>query len=157
MILSNLQMFSDSQNINSQSTGPTTIVSTNVIDLGAPGTPLGAPTALTRDIGPGTPIEFFVQVVRTFSNLPGTLTVQIYNHTTTSVTSGTKIAETRDYPSSVLAQGDVIPITVMPDQINSRYLGLAYVCTNSIGDGALTAGIAMGVQKNLAAGRPLPG
>ena len=57
MILSAQQIFSDDQAVTA------TAISTNVIDLGAPGTPYDAAAALNQDIGKGCPIPVLVQLL----------------------------------------------------------------------------------------------
>ena len=56
MILDLESLFSDDQALT------VTAASTNIIDLGATGTPPLSSTALTRDIGPGMPIDILIQV-----------------------------------------------------------------------------------------------
>ncbi len=52
MLLSIAEIFSDKQNLVASA------VSTNILDLGAPGTVVYCDVPVSRDIGPGTPIEF---------------------------------------------------------------------------------------------------
>lgn len=65
MIISNQDIFSDGQAITA------TAASANVIDLGAAGTPYGAPAAIGRDLGslPMQPIFLDIRVTQAFNNL----------------------------------------------------------------------------------------
>src|SRR3546814_13234733 len=64
MIMDNTLVFSDGQAITAEAG------STNVIDLGATGTPYGAASALVRDIGKGgCNISLYVGVVEAFNTL----------------------------------------------------------------------------------------
>jgi hypothetical protein len=130
-------------------------LSTNVIDLGATGTVLGAPTALTRDIGPGEPIALLVEVVTAFSGA-GSLTVQVEAGDTTSMVGATVVAQTAALTTAQLGvAGNQISIGLLPNQINKRFLAINYALTaaTSFQAGALTAGIVAGLQTNKAAGR----
>tara|TARA_R110000824_G_scaffold40166_2_gene120647 strand:- start:3591 stop:4058 length:468 start_codon:yes stop_codon:yes gene_type:complete len=155
MILSAQQEFSDSQAV-TVLTGST--ISTNVIDLGSPGTVLGGPTALTRDIGPGAPIPFRAWVETVFdSDEPGTLSVQIAISTTSTLASATVLVETDALIMSSLAAGYQVALSVLPDRITERYLGVIYEVTNTVTGGTMSSAIVAGVQKNTVPGRaPAP-
>ena len=122
-------------------------ISTNVIDLGAPGTVLGAPAALTRDIGPGTPIPIMILIETAFTG-SGTLTIEVQTNSTASMTGATTVARTADLGTVNLAAGTLIPITVLPNDIDGRYLALNYNLTASFSAGGVSAAIVMGVQTN---------
>lgn len=62
-IIDNTLVFSDGQAITADAR------STNVIDLGAPGTPVYATAALVRDVGKGGDIPLEVLVTEAFDNL----------------------------------------------------------------------------------------
>src|SRR5262245_60054342 len=62
MILSKQALFSEAQAITASA------ASTNLIDRGAPGTPLGAPTTVPRDLGKSD-IPILIQVVTAFATL----------------------------------------------------------------------------------------
>ena len=71
MILDLQSMFSDDQAITSSA------ASTNLIDLGATGTPPLSSTALVRDIGKGTPIEILIIVTVAHGGTSPTLVVTL--------------------------------------------------------------------------------
>ena len=116
MILSNQQIFSDDQAITA------TAISTNVIDLGAAGTPFDAAAALNQDIGKGTPIPLLVQVTETFDNLTSLL-IAIETGATTSL--GTVVIS-KSVLLADLVVGYQFPLIVLPKDITERYLGMRY-------------------------------
>jgi len=146
MITSKQQEFSDAQAILS-----TVQISTNVIDLGAPGTVLGAPTALTRDIGPGNPIPIVIQVATAFAGA-GSLTVDIQVANTISLVGATTLASF-SATATQLPLGKQVPVAVVPNDADQRYLGISYSRSTSTLTGSLDAAIVAGVQTNTAAGR----
>lgn len=140
MILSAQQLFSDDQAITA------TAVSTNVIDLGAPGTAYGAAAAFTQDIGKGAKVPLLVQVTADFDNLT-TLAIAIETGSTTAL--GTVIA-TQTIALADLIAGKQISLDYLPNDIKERYLGIRYTVTGTAPTtGTVTAGITMGVQTNV--------
>ena len=71
MILALQRLFSYDQAI------PSDAASTNIIDLGAPGTPPLSSTALPRDIGPGTPIDILIQCTVAHGGTSPTLDIDL--------------------------------------------------------------------------------
>lgn len=142
MILSAQQLFSDDQAITASAD------STNVIDLGAPGTPYGAAAAINQDIGKGNPVTILVQVTTAMAAAgAATLTFNISTGATTAL--GTTIATVGPIAKADLVAGYQIPIQVLPNKINERYLGIEYVvATGPMTAGNVTAGITMGNQTN---------
>ena len=139
MIFSNNLMFSENQAITA------TADSTNVVDLGTPGTPYGAAAALEQDIGKGTPVHIRVQVTETFATLTS-LTINI--SVGAAATLGTKIAAQTIAVANLVA-GATFDIPFLPMGVDQRYLGLEYVVTGSNATtGKITAGITMGNQTN---------
>lgn len=143
MIFSAQQLFSDDQAITASAD------STNVIDLGAPGTPYGAAAALNDDVGKGAKIPLLVQVTTDMTAAgAATLTVNISTGSTTAL--GTTIASSAVIPVADLVAGKQISIDVLPNDITERYLGIEYVvATGPMTAGNITAGIVMGVQTNV--------
>lgn len=140
MILSAQQIFSDDQAITA------TAVSTNVIDLGAAGTPYDAAAALNQDIGKGNKVPILIQVTTAFNNLTS-LTIAIETGSTTSL--GTVVIS-KAVPLASLVAGYQFPVNVLPNEITGRYLGVRYTVTGTAPTaGAITAGITMGVQTNV--------
>ena len=78
MILSAQQLFSDYQAITANAD------STNVIDLGVPGTPFRAQAPLVQDIGKGAKIPILVQVTADFNTLTS-LTINLSKGPTTAL------------------------------------------------------------------------
>lgn len=147
MILSKQQEFSDSQSLTSS-----TVISTNVIDLGAPGTVLGAPAALSRDIGPGVPIPIIIQVATAFAGV-GTFSAEIMACATSSMSGATTLAKSGDYTATSLISGFQIPLSVVPDDVNLRYMGIKYNLSTISLTGSVDAAIVAARQTNTAAGR----
>lgn len=140
MILSNESLFSDGQAITA------TAISTNVMDMGAAGTPVGAAAALNHDVGKGTPIPLLVQVTEAFNNLTS-LTIAI--ETGSSASLGTVVASFT-VALADLTVGYRIPYEMLPKGLG-RYVGLRYTVTGGTAPttGKITAGLTMGVQNNV--------
>jgi len=140
MIFSEQQLFSDDQAITADAD------STNVIDLGAPGTPYGGAAALTQDIGKGATVPILVQVTEAFDNLTN-LEIKVSTGATTAL--GTTVAS-QTIALADLTVGKQISIQVLPNDITERYLGLEYDVTGTAPTtGKITAGITMGNQTNI--------
>jgi len=140
MIFSAQQLFSDDQAITASSD------STNVIDLGTPGTPYGAASALNQDIGKGSMIPLLVQVTEAFDNLTS-LEIKVSTGSTTAL--GTTVISQTVLLADLVA-GKQIAIQVLPNDITERYLGIEYVVTGTAPTaGKVTAGITMGNQTNV--------
>lgn len=139
MILSNNLLLSDKQAITA------TAISTNVIDLGAPGTPFDAAAPLNHDTGKGTKVPLLVQVNQDFNNLTS-LTVTIETGSTTAL--GTVVSQ-EVIPLASLTAGQQTAITYMPNKIQ-RYFGVRYTVTGTAPTtGQVTAGVVGGVQTNV--------
>lgn len=143
MIFSAQQLFSDDQAITASTD------STNVIDLGAPGTPYGGAAALNDDVGKGAKIPLLVQVTADMAAAgAATLMVNISTGATTAL--GTTIASSAVIPKADLVAGKQINIDFLPNGIIERYLGIEYVvATGPMTAGNITAGITMGNQTNV--------
>ena len=144
MIFSAQQLFSDDQAITA------TAISTNVIDLGARGTPYDAAAALIGDIGKGVKIPILVQVTTTFATLTS-LTVTLESDSVAGLSSSPVVAwSSGAIAAASLVQGYQFLIDVVPNGITGRYLGLRYTVGGSNATaGNITAGIVMGVQTNI--------
>ena len=140
MILSAEQLFSDDQAITA------TADSTNVVDLGAAGTPYDAAAALNQDVGKGNKIPILIQVTEDFDNLTS-LTISIAKGATTAL--GTNIIS-KVVLLADLVEGYQFPIEVLPNECDERYLGIEYTVTGTAPTtGKITAGISMGNQTNV--------
>lgn len=145
MLLSKQQTFSDAQALTA------TANSTNVIDLGAPGTPLGAPTALVRDIGKGKPIEIIVQLDVAAGGTTPTLDVALQIDTVENFASPTTIASSEQKAGG--AAGDRIQLTGwIPEGANQRYIRLRYTLGGSSPTYTVTAAIVAADQTNVVPG-----
>ncbi|MBT3042958.1 MAG: hypothetical protein KME67_08880 [Candidatus Thiodiazotropha sp. (ex Codakia orbicularis)] len=139
MIFSAQQTFSDQQIITA------TARSTNVIDLGAPGTPPRGAAPLNQDVGKGTPIPINVQVTEDFDNLTS-LDVAIEVGATEAL--GTVVA-TQNILLADLVAGKTLNLQCLPNGVDQRYLGLRYTVNGAAPTvGRVHAGISMGNQTN---------
>lgn len=140
MIFSLRQLFSDDQAITASAD------STNVIDLGVPGTPYDAAATLNQDIGKGNKVPILIQVTEAFNNLTS-LEIKISTGATTAL--GTNVIS-KTILLADLTVGKQFPIEVLPNEITERYLGIEYVVTGTAPTtGKVTAGITMGNQTNI--------
>lgn len=140
MIFDLTTLFSNAQPITA------TAVSTNIIDLGNPGTPYGA-AQLRRDIGKGKEIPLSVTVVQSFNNLTS-LTISIQKATDTAFTTPITVFQSPAYALADLAIGaryllpDAIPVGT-----DLRYIRLNYTVAGIAPTlGQITAGVVMGGQ-----------
>ncbi len=141
MIFSAQQIFSDDQAITVDA------ISTNVIDLGVPGTPFGAAAAVPQDQGKGVEIPILVQVTTAFATIVS-MTITIEVSAAAALTSPTVL-----FTSPLILLADLIPgkqITcrVLPNDANLRYLGIRYDVNTTATAGNITAGITMGNQNS---------
>lgn len=140
MIFSKQQTFSDNQAITA------TALSTNVIDLGVPGTPHGATATLNGDVGKGTPVPILIQVTEDFDNLTS---LNIAIEAGETETLGTVILS-QDIPLAELIAGKQTSVVVMPNGLDQRYVGVRYTVTGTAPTaGMITAKVTMGVQTNI--------
>lgn len=145
MLFSNQQLFSDSQNLTS------TGASTNIIDLGAAGTVLGAPAALTRDIGKGNSIPIVVRLGADAGGTSPTLDVAVQVDTVANFASPTTVATAAQKAGG--SDGDEIYLDVyLPEGTNQRYLRLNYTLGGTSPDYTITAGIVAGKQSSVVPG-----
>jgi hypothetical protein len=137
MILDMQTLFSDDQAIT------TTAASTNLIDLGAPGSvPIGG--ALNRDVGPGTPIEILIQHVVDSGGTSPTFIATLQNDNDVAFGSATTIATSATMSGAL--KGDRASIVFVPDSCDERYLRLNYTTGGTTPTHTVTAGIVLGRQ-----------
>lgn len=142
MIFSAQQIFSDDQAIIA------TAISTNVIDLGVPGTPFDAAAALNQDVGKGASIPVLVQVTSDFNTLTS-LTITVEVSAAAGLTSPVVLAEETILLADLVA-GKQMFMQVLPNGADLRYLGVRYTVTGTDPTlGNITAGITMGNQTNV--------
>lgn len=144
MILDSQNLFSDDQAITA------TAPSDNVIDLGAPGTPVGGVAALVRDLGKGVPLDILVQVVEAFtSGLATTLTITLEVDNDEAFGSAKTV-----WTSGAIAKADLVAgyraaIQYVPEGVDERYVRLNYtVATGPFDTGKLAAGLVFGRDTN---------
>lgn len=135
MLLDAQALFSDSQVVTS------TAASTNLIDLGTPGTPIRAAQALTPDLGAGIPIPILVQVDIDFAG--GTsIAVGLEMDTTAAFGSATVLFLSAAIVTATLVAGYEFLINWIPTGVVEQFLRLNYTVVGSMtGGGAITAGL----------------
>ena len=139
MIVDANNIFSDSQAITA------TADSTNVLDLGSPGTPFGAPAAVEQDVGKANAIPLAVNVTQAFNNLTS-LAVSLQ---TSSDNSTYVEVATRTYTLAQLALGQLDFPAHIPVGSNRRYLKITYTVTGTAPTtGKIFAGIVAARQSN---------
>lgn len=138
MLFSAEQTFSESQVVTADA------ASTNIIDLGATGTVLGAPAAQVRDVGKGRPIPIVVQLVADATGTSPTLDVTLEVDTVENFASPTIVARSEQLAGG--SAGDRISLFWLPEGTNQRYLRLNYDTGGTSPSYTLTAGIVMADQ-----------
>lgn len=129
MIFDKQGLFSEDQAV---TTG--TIVSTNVIDHGAVGTPQHAANALDRDLGKGTKPKIRVQVTETF--VGGTSVQLVLQQSVDEAFTSPIVVRTGAVIAvASLVAGYVFDLEVFPIKTTARFTRLTYVV-----DGTHTAG-----------------
>jgi len=142
MIFSINQLFSDDQAVTA------TAVSTNVIDLGVPGTPHRAVAPLNQDIGKGASVPVLIQVTSDFATLTS-LTVTVEVSAAAAMTSPVVLASEVILVADLVA-GKQTHLQVLPNGADLRYLAVRYTVGGSNATaGTITAGISMGNQTNV--------
>lgn len=119
-----------------------TTVSTNVVDLGATGTPGGSNTALGRDVGVGNRAELALAVSEAFNGLTS-LTIAIEQAATAAFTTVDTVFTS---PAYTLAQVNDAKVHKLPASLppgtNKRYLRLRYTVAGVAPTaGRITAGV----------------
>lgn len=122
--------------------------STNLIDLGATGTPFGASAALVRDIG-NADVPLVVTVTESFNNLTS-LSIQIQTDTTAAFSAPTVAYQS---PTYTLAQLATAAKYLLPDEFpvgtGQRYVRLFYTLVGTAPTtGKITAGVVSARQRN---------
>lgn len=148
MILDGQNLASDGQNL-AQAIG--TYVSTNSIDLGAPGvTPRG--NTPPQDVGRSRGAEFFAQVVADFtSGGAGTLQINLIESPNADLSAPTILQSTVPYALADLKKGFYARLST-PLGFRQRYCGFQYViAAAAMTGGNVTAGVAMDLQSNIQA------
>lgn len=140
MIFDATLLFSNNQPL---AGGGLTQISSNTIDLGAVGVPVGVATGSARDVGKGRRIPLACRVTEQFTNLT-TLEVQVQADTTTAFASPVIVFRSPAYPLAKLVRGAHLLPTDLPVETDRRYVRLAYVMTGTApATGKLMAGVVM--------------
>jgi len=141
MILSEQQLFSDSQVVNA------TGASANSIDLGATGTVLGAPAAIPRDIGKGRPIPIEIRFPAAPTGTSPTLDVTVQVDDNSGFSSPKTVATAPQIAGG--AAGDRVAIDYIPRGADERYIRLLYTLGGTSPVYTITAGIALASKQAL--------
>lgn len=122
--------------------------STNYLDMGAPGTPVGAAQALTVDHGLGPVLPLMIMVNTTFAG--GTSTkAAVQTDDNTSFSSATTVLETEAIALATLVAGYQFVITQIPVKSLERYVRALYTTVGTHTAGKVSAGIIGGHQFNV--------
>lgn len=141
MIFSNELLLSDNQAITGDA------VSTNIIDLGAQGTPHGDAAALNMDKGKVSRIPFLLQVTEDFDNLTS-LTVTVEKDTETGFGSAEDVWS-HTFLAAELVAGTQLPFDILSRNLDQRYIRLDYDVTGTAPTtGKIMAGVVAAVQNN---------
>ena len=137
MIFDTESMFSDAQAVTA------TAASTNIIDLGAPQTPMHAQAAITQDVGRGTAAPIRIQVVEAFNTLTS-LKIDIEVDNDVNFGSAKVVASVTVLLADLVA-GYVAPMAYLPRGADGRYIRLNYtVAGTDPTEGKITAGWVFG-------------
>ena len=141
MIFDKLGLFSNAQAVTASA------ASTDIVDFGAPGTPIRAAAALSQDLGKSI-IPIRIQVVTTFLTLTS-LTVSWQMDNDEGFGSPTTVLASQAIPVATLIAGYVFNIQHVPLLSEERYGRLLYTVAGSNATaGAVTAGFVVANQTN---------
>lgn len=125
-------------------------LSTHAVDLGSPGTPVGAPAALVRDFAAGkdVPVEFAVTTAFA-SGGSATLLIELITSAAAALSSPTVMWSSGAIAVASLTLGLKLSIRNLPRGILQRYLGARYtVATADMTAGTIWGGIGSPDQSN---------
>ncbi|CDN96085.1 Bbp16 family capsid cement protein [Agrobacterium tumefaciens] len=144
MIFDAQNLFSDAQAITASA------VSTNVIDFGQPGKPVGAAAALRKDLGRGKKIDLRVQMVEAaLAAGAATLTVELQTDDNEAFSSPKTVFTSGAIPKASLVAGYVFPLDYFPRGTDERYARLNYTVANGpLTAGKITAGVVAASEDN---------
>lgn len=144
MIFDKQSLFSDSQAITD------TAASTNVIDLGAAGTPIGGVAPLKRDLGAGGPVKMRIQVTETFATLTS-LKASIQVSDAEDFGSGVvTVAESEAIAAADLVEGYVFNPGFVPEKVDKRYVRMYFTVAGTTATaGKVIAGLVTGSPTNV--------
>ena len=140
MIFDEQALFSDKQAITADA------ASTNVIDLGAPGTPKHGKAPITQDFGRGRAVPIRIQATEAFNNLTS-LKIKVQVDDNEAFSSAKDVAEVTVLQADLVA-GYVAPMSYVPRGTNERYMRLYYDVTGTAPTtGKITAGLVAGNEE----------
>ncbi|WP_313609239.1 Bbp16 family capsid cement protein [Rhizobium sp.] len=144
MIFDAQNLFSDAQAIT------TSTVSTNVIDFGASGKPVGAAAAIRKDLGRGKRVDLRVQMVEAaLAAGAATLTIDLQTDDNEAFSSPKTVFTTGAIAKAQLIAGYVFPLEFFPRGTDERYVRLNYtVATGPLTAGKITAGVVAASEDN---------
>lgn len=144
MIFDAQNLFSDAQAITAST------VSTNVIDFGQPGKPVGAAAAIRKDLGRGKKVDLRVQMVEAaLAAGAATLTVELQTDDNEAFTSPKTVFTSGAIPKATLIAGYVFPLDFFPRGTDERFARLNYtVGTGPLTAGKITAGVVAATEDN---------
>jgi len=144
MIFDAQNLFSDAQAITA------TAVSTNVIDFGAAGKPVGAAANLRKDMGRGMKVNLRVQMVEAaLAAGAATLTVDLQTDDNEAMASPKTVWTSGPIGKAALVAGYVFPLEWLPRGTDERYARLNYtVATGPLTAGKVTAGVVAAGEDN---------
>jgi hypothetical protein len=149
MIFDNTLLFSDAQAITAVA------ASTNVVDLGANGTPYGDTRALVRDIGKGgKSVPIWVSITEAFNNLTS-LEILLQVDDNSGFASPKTLSRSGPIALADLIAGKPIDYPdYIPQGANERYIRLFYDITGiAPTTGKITAGVVADRQTNFIGGQ----
>jgi hypothetical protein len=127
----------------------TSAPSTNMLDLGATGTPFGATLPLVRNIGHGQPIDLSVSVASTFAGLTS---LQVSVQTSPDAVNWTSVDTGAAIPAGQLVAGYQFHVPKVVQEANCRYLQLYYTLVGTATAGTINAAIVASRQSNSGGG-----
>lgn len=135
MIFSKQEMFSEAQAMT------TSEASTNIIDLGAPGTVLGAPAARAQDVGKGRPIQILAQLDAAAGGTSPTISAALEVDNDVAFGSA-KIVQTAPTITDGVG-GQRIGLFVLPEGTDERYARINYTTGGTSPTHTVTAGVVL--------------
>jgi hypothetical protein len=144
MIFDAQNLFSDAQAITAST------VSTNVIDFGASGKPIGAAAAIRKDLGRGKKVNVRVQMVEAaLAAGAATLTVDLQTDDNEAFSSPRVAWTSGAIPKASLVAGYVFSLESLARGTDERFARLAYTVANGpLTAGKITAGVVAATEDN---------
>lgn len=144
MIFDAQNLFSDAQAITAST------VSTNVIDFGASGKPVGAAAAIRKDIGRGKKVNVRVQMVEAaLAAGAATLTVDLQTDDNEAFSSPRVAWTSGAIPKASLIAGYVFSLESFPRGTDERFARLNFTVANGpLTAGKITAGVVAATEDN---------